>query len=89
MLQAESRDQYQLQYGSNEQITDQGLTEDNEVYQVNMPDQDLVAKTLANPEYWNKKQPIKTNLIDAANDDKTDPCGYLTGTNHYTLLKEI
>ena len=52
-----------------------------------MPDQDLVARTLANPEYWNKKSKIETKtsidnfkrLAQTARD----------ATQHYTLLNEV
>ena len=57
-----------------------------------MPDQDRVAKTLANPEYWNKKHPIKTDFVGDFEENKARPLTNYEGLNgnaHYTLLHEI
>ena len=81
-----------MHYGGGEQITDLDATEDNEVHQVNMPNQERVARTLADPEYWNKKQPIKTTDAAMVTDfqRRASTCNDVgDGHAHYTLLREV
>ena len=87
-----SRDQYRGTYGNSEIISDQpyggyeeqDVGEDHDVHQVNMPDQDRVARTLANPEYWNKKNPIKTDGMG----NNFQRRKVSNPEAHYTLLRE-
>ena len=53
-----------------------------------MPDQDLVARTLANPEYWNKKSKIETKT-SIENFKRLAQTGVRDANQHYTDLADV